>query len=205
VQRFCLLLLVLSAPAHAATLAASSATATGPAPVTLNIELRSAPGEAVAGVQFELAFAPHALSLQGMEAGPSATAAGKLLSTNPVAAGRHRVIIAGLNQTAIADGPVVLLSITVTSAAPGTFPVAIENVVLSDPAGKRVPAQATPGAVVTDDAAPPPPVPAAPQRGCGCTPALAVPSWGGYMLTGALLFFIAARTLSLGRANTRRH
>lgn len=207
--RALLLPVFLLAPlAHAATIAGSEASASGPSPVTLTFTLSSAPGEAVAGVQFEISFDPARLTLQGMEAGDSARTAGKLLSTNPVGPGRHRVIIAGLNQTAIADGPILLASVSASgNVPPGRYPVAIENAVLSDPSGHKVPVHATPAVMIIGDGGGAAPLPAPPASGgCGCSPALAAgPAWPGYALTLALSLLAASRTFSRPREKTSRH
>lgn len=168
---FCIGLAVLSfliSPAsHAATLSSADITGLPGDLVAIPVTLAPNAGEQVAGLQFDLLFDPRVLALRSIDAGAAATQAGKLVSSNPVGNGKQRVIVAGLNQTAIPAGEIVRVAFSLDSqTAPGKYPLTASGLVLSDPAGKRLPGDVAIGAViVTGDAAP---VAKPKQQGCGC-------------------------------------
>ena len=161
------LTLLHSSSLLAATLSSVDTVALPGEQVTVSLALVPAAGEQVAGLQFDLQFEPQLLALRAIDAGTNATQAGKLVSSNPVGNGKQRVIVAGLNQTAIPAGEIVRVAFALDAqAAPGKYALTLSGLVLSDPAGKRLPGDVAIGAVVvTGDAAP---VANPKQQGCGC-------------------------------------
>ncbi len=162
-----LLLALCPLSVNAATLSSPELNARPGEEVTLAVTLACGAAEQVAGLQFDLQYDASALSIRATEAGTVATAAGKLVSANALGSGRHRVIIAGLNQTGLANGELLRIRFGVsTSAASGRYPLSLSGVVLSDPAGKRLPGDVAVGDVVVSGgsvAAVP-----VPRAGCGC-------------------------------------
>jgi len=157
-------------------LGASAATVSGPRietgpgqGVVLPIAIASGSGEDVSGVQFDLVFDPALLTAGAITAGSAATDAGKILSTNEVARGQLRIIVAGLNQTVIDDGELLLAEFVIEADAAVNAVVAIERLVLSDPSGRSVRASAENAVLLIDPAsAEGEPVPAGPTAQCGC-------------------------------------
>lgn len=88
----------------------------------------------VASIQFD-AIVPANVTVTGVQPGISAQAAGKSVQGNQTAGG-FRVLVFGLNQTAIPSGPVAVLQLTSANAAKSEVP--IKNVAASDPAGNSV-------------------------------------------------------------------
>jgi hypothetical protein len=155
---------LLGAHAPAATVAVGSAEArAGDTGVAIVFTLTLQPGELVSGIQFDLVFAAEALELTSLAEGPVAVAASKSVSFTETSPGRVRAIVAGLNQNVMEAGVVVEGLFNVPVRAPnGRHTLALENLVLSNPAGRAVPATPEHGVVAVSggtDPAPP---------GCGC-------------------------------------
>lgn len=109
--------------------------------VTLPVTL-STGTQAISSLQFDLDL-PVGVSTETVAAGSSAITAQKQISTNMVN-GDLRVIVSGLNQTAIPSGPVALITLRLAPSMPtGSFPMNMVNVVASDPAGVNVPLSAS--------------------------------------------------------------
>jgi hypothetical protein len=107
--------------------------------VAVPVSLASQGGAEVAGLSFDLTFDSSRLSVAGVSIGSAAASAGKLLSWNLVSANRIRVIIFGVNQTAIPDSSVAVVSFNVPAGAPaGTSALTLSNTVASDSDGKPV-------------------------------------------------------------------
>ncbi len=142
-------LLVAAGEAHSATLTAGQGSGLpGAADVPVSISLAAAAGQQVAALQFDLLFSSSVLSLPQVSVGAAAQAAGKSVSQSVVRSGRVRVIVAGLNQNAIADGIVAEAHFSIAAAAPDSVEaIAFTGVVLASPAGLSVPASAQAGAV----------------------------------------------------------
>lgn len=125
---------ILSGACHAAPAPAGSL-------VTLPVTL-STGTQAISSLQFDLDL-PVGISTESVTAGASATAAQKQITTNMVN-GDLRVIVSGLNQTAIPSGPVALITLRTASTVPtSTFPMNLVNVVAADPTGINVPLSAS--------------------------------------------------------------
>ncbi len=116
--------------------------------VALPVSLTASQGEEVSAIQFTVVFDSGTLDLPEVVLGPAAQAAGKEIQTNPVSAGKVQVLIAGLNQDAIADGVVASALFDVDAgAAPDSYVVMLESLSLSDPFGAPLDADALGGAI----------------------------------------------------------
>lgn len=103
-------------------------------------------GQRVAALQFEVNCG-QSLSLSG-SAGQVLLGAGKSLFSSDVGLGRRRFVLVGLNGNSIGDGTAALVSVAADySAAPGTYPLQIRNVVASDPEGFTIPVTSVDGSV----------------------------------------------------------
>jgi len=116
--------------------------------VTIAVTLASSSGESVAALQFEAVFDATAVSLTGVAAGTAATEADKQVVYNQLETGRVRVIVSGFNQNIIGDGSVAESSFSIRPAASeGVYPIALEQLVLSDPTGRRISGTAAAGEI----------------------------------------------------------
>ena len=105
-------------------------------------------GDQVSAIQFDLVYRAPALSVAHIETGEAAVAAGKTVSSYQLDEGKHRLIIIGMNKDPISNGVVAEVYFGVSDQARnGTYPVDLENQVLSNPVGIEVPAETEPGAV----------------------------------------------------------
>jgi hypothetical protein len=92
---------------------------------------------AVCSVQFDVAPG-SGLTVTSVVPGIAAIAANKSASGNQVAGG-YRVLVFGLNQTIIPNGPVAILKVAIDgSATVGKIPVVILNTLGSDPPANSV-------------------------------------------------------------------
>lgn len=148
----CLCALLLGvAKAGAATLGLGSANGTpGGAAVVLPLTLAPDTGETVVAFQLDLGFDATFLTLANVTLGPASTAASKTLSVNTLGPGAVRVLVAGINQNAIAAGDVLDVSVQVKAGATGTSNIALGNVVLADPNGHSVPVTTANGTITAD-------------------------------------------------------
>lgn len=123
-----------------ATLSVDSVSALiGTLDVTVPVRLAST-GAQVAGLNFDLSFDATALTLRDVTLGPAGSAAGKSVAFSQPAAGVVRIIVFGINQTAIGDGEVVTVHFDVSaSAAPGVTALTLSNAVATDPSGGSIP------------------------------------------------------------------
>lgn len=94
----------------------------------------AAGGAHVVAVQFDLDTDP-ALSIAAI-GGPAALGAGKSLTVADVSPTRKRFLLAGLNQTPLTDGDLVILTISVRSSAVGALPLHVSNLGAADKDGK---------------------------------------------------------------------
>lgn len=128
-----------TAPA-AATLALSSGSALPGAGASLTLDLGLSNGAQVSGVQWTLTYPLSSIAGIRVETGSAASAAGKSLECaagpNP---GVLNCIVFGLNRTAIAAGPIAVLTFNIAAAAPaGGLLAGISGVAFSDPNGLPV-------------------------------------------------------------------
>lgn len=114
---------------------------TGPVSVPLTI----VPGQLLpASLQVDVLL-PTGVTFVSAVAGQSTTDAGKLAQAAPITGG-VRVIVFGLNQTPLAQGPIVTLNLTVgSSVAKGIYPISMVNPVASNGAGNSIPVCVTSG------------------------------------------------------------
>ena len=113
----------------------------------------------VSAVQFDLTF-PSALSYLSVTTGSAAAAASKSASASAISGGA-RVLLFGLNQTAIGSGSIATVRLDIADGAtPGALAVGITGIVASDPDGAAVATNGSGGSVTvsgaqTSDTTPP--------------------------------------------------
>lgn len=145
----CLVAFVFCFPnlSYGAAPAVTVGNASGTAGAAVNIPVTFSPGTtAVATLQFDLSL-PAALSYGSIATGAAATAAGKSAQASVIAGG-IRVVVFGLNQTAIGSGTLATITFNI---APGTtagnLAIGITGIVASDPNGAGVSSTGTGGSV----------------------------------------------------------
>jgi uncharacterized protein (TIGR03437 family) len=98
----------------------------------------SSAGDQVSGLQFDLTFSADALNLVTIP-GPAVRYGGKSFYTAIPGAGSSRVLIAGLNQNLLSDGPLVTVFVNVApNAATGAYTIGMVNAFAADSAGNAV-------------------------------------------------------------------
>jgi hypothetical protein len=97
------------------------------------INLVSEPGAQVAAVSFDLSFDTAQLTFKGAAAGTAALNAGKEVASSILSPGLLRVIVYGLNQTAIGDGSILKLTFDIQAGASGAIPLKISNAAAAAP------------------------------------------------------------------------
>jgi len=139
----------MTSPCGAATLSLGQQSGMpGDTDVSVPVSLCSAPGEEVAGAQFDIVFDDTILSLPDVVAGPAASDAVKYVYSSEFEPGMVRVIVMGLNQTTIADGVIAYALFTVADeASVGAQYLSLTQVLLSDPYGLAVPSESVSGSV----------------------------------------------------------
>lgn len=91
----------------------------------------------VAGVQFDLTI-PAGITVASVTPGIAAQAANKSAQGNPVGS-NYRILVFGLNQTAISSGPVAIVRLNINPiAALGKRAISILNLSGTDPTGSAV-------------------------------------------------------------------
>ncbi len=133
-----LLLLLFSGHAAAQTASLSVGTATGSPGNSVDLSVSFSAGSTpVSGFLFDLGF-PSSLTYNSVATGSAASAAGKSASANAVSGGA-RVLIFGVNQTAVGSGPVAVVHLNIAmGTAAGAITVSIRNISASDPSGNAV-------------------------------------------------------------------
>lgn len=147
--RISLLLLTLcvaaAAPAFAVNLTVGNAQVQPGQGFTVPVTLTAGVGESVGGLQYRITFNPQILSFPGAQTGyadgPAATAAAKGGAASFVNGNEINVVIAGLNNFAMANGIVsnLTFSVLATATAPGTASLTISNIVASTPSATTIP------------------------------------------------------------------
>jgi len=108
----------------------------------------SSVGYSISAVQFDIQC-PDTARISAVAPGWAASVAGKGLVTLPVSPQRWRVLVYGLNQLVLADGPLATLTLQFQSAAPsGRYAVSLDGLNLSTPQGMAILAQGVAGAVI---------------------------------------------------------
>jgi uncharacterized protein (TIGR03437 family) len=101
----------------------------------------------VTAVQFDIQYQDQALGLSVLPGSAIGSAEKTLYTSNPTAS-LKRILIAGANQTPIADGILVTLEVAVKPVAPpGFYALGIVNVMASAASGFAVAVPASPGSV----------------------------------------------------------
>jgi len=148
----------VQAQSSGASLSAGSASGLpGDTGLSIPVSLSSDAGTEVTGLNFDLNFDSTRLTVQNVTIGGTASSAGKALSWSTPSSGRVRVLIFGLNQTAIQNGTVANVVVGVNmGASPGSSTLSFSNAMATDPSGSPVPLSTSSGAF-TITAPPPPP------------------------------------------------
>jgi len=139
----------ISIQSSAATLSVGQVDATpGETTVAVPLSLVLSPGNVIAALQGDIAFDSQMLSLSDVSIGPAAAIANKSVSFSIQAPGLVRLIIAGLNQTAIADGVVANMIFSVANSTPsGMQAITLSNALAADPTGAPVPISPVSGGI----------------------------------------------------------
>jgi uncharacterized protein (TIGR03437 family) len=92
----------------------------------------------VSGLQFDIGFDSSALSVIVIP-GPAIRSASKNLYGSDLGAGLRRVLVSGLNQNSLSDGPILTLFVDVLpTASVGAYTISIKNALGADPYGNPV-------------------------------------------------------------------
>ena len=135
-RRIGLLLCAFAATGGCASLTVAGQSAIPGQVLVLPVALSSG-GQPIGGIQFDLT-ADAGLSL-GVLPGGQIGVSGKVLYTASLPNNGLRVLIAGLNQTSLADGEVLRPMVSVSaSAVPGSASVQVSNLFATDPNGNAV-------------------------------------------------------------------
>jgi hypothetical protein len=113
-------------------------TALGPGEEAVAEIRYAAQGSQVAALQLDLNYDAASLRISAV-AGPAATAKGKVIASADVAPGRKRILLYGFNQSVVADGVVVSLSVSAASGAPGSYDLRLTDAIAVDQNGNVVP------------------------------------------------------------------
>lgn len=141
---------LLPGNAFAAMLTVSSVANVSPGQTLVPVPILLANGldDAVSGIEVDVEFDPTVLTLKSVTTGAAASSAGKHVSSNILDSGITRVIVAGLNQDAIEDGDVAVVSFAVLAdAVAGASDIALSDPRLVSPIGTEVPVEAVAGSV----------------------------------------------------------
>ena len=146
--------------AHAQSVATLTVGSASGLPGTqVNVSVALAPSAAgVSSLQFDIVF-PTMLAYVSTSAGPAASAANKVVSSNVPSPGTLRIVIWGMGIETIGNGAVAVVRFTISGAAPpGTIPLAIVNIAAADPSGQAITVSGVHGSVtvlVAGDQTPP--------------------------------------------------
>lgn len=132
--RFVLILLLLPACLAGQSLLVGTASASTGKTVAIPVTLDTH-GASITVLQFDLAYNGGEMSVS-VTPGPAAEGAGKTLAYNPEA---RRIVLAGLNQNAFADGVVAVLRVSRRGIARRAHAIALERVSACDQYGNTVP------------------------------------------------------------------
>jgi len=126
-------------------------TVSGPASSSVILSVNFASGTTdVSALQFDLMF-PAGIAYDSIATGTVAAAAGKDVMAAAISGGM-RVLIAGLNQTAIGTGQLANITLDLAnSLSAGTYPMAPVNIVFSDPDGDEVASSSQSGSVTVSN------------------------------------------------------
>ncbi|HPO14127.1 MAG TPA: cohesin domain-containing protein [Candidatus Hydrogenedentes bacterium] len=162
--------LAVGVKADAATLAAATAgTLSSTSGITVPITLALGGAEKVAAIQFDLQFDVNSIKLVAVNTGSAAAAAGKSASSYELSKGKHRIIIIGMNQHIMGNGPVAVLRIDIVPATPtGVYPLTLSNVIFSNPVGIAIHSKTVSGSITVGGPANPQILPKEDPPSGGC-------------------------------------
>ncbi len=142
----------LAAPVSGAEVKAALVSASpGENGVSVPVDLTSSTGVSVSALSFDLSFDPNRLTFYQATVGDAALAAGKQVASSIVAEGTVRVIVYGLNQTAIGDGTIVFITFDVDgNATAGVLPLTISNAAAAAPDATSVTLTGTDGSITIE-------------------------------------------------------
>ena len=136
------------AAAQQVSLSLTDGSASPGGPATLDLSMTTAGGAQPASIQWDITWSAGDISAVTVDPGPALSAAGKTLSCNATSSTTKRCLAFGVNATAIADGVLGHVNVTVASAATGSSTViSLANAMTSDAAGAYIPTSATGGTV----------------------------------------------------------
>ena len=137
---------LLVAQSGSLSLSSSSVTTGGTASLAVSLSGGSSPADS----QWTLTYPSSAVTAVNVSAGPVLTAASKSLSCLG-APGAYTCLASGLNTTAIADGLVATVNLTLDPSA-STMNVGLTNTMGASPAGSIIPISGTGGTIVVTPA-----------------------------------------------------
>ena len=143
----------------------SASSASGAPGTSVTVSVNFTPGAtAVSTIQLDLLI-PSSLTYVSTATGSAATAAGKGAQGNLIS-GAVRILVFGLNQTAIGGGSVADIQFNIAgNSAAGTFPTSISNIIASDANGNPVSISGTGGSITIKGTAPAAPTNLSPING----------------------------------------
>lgn len=145
--RLAVVYLLATAAAAGQTASLALSALTGVAGSGLNLTLSSS-GNPPAALQWTFTYEPGTLYALNVELGPSAISAAKTI-TCAAGSGVLTCLLAGVNQTPIADGIVAIVNVTPVAGITGLIPIGISGIVGASAAGARVPLVGTGGSIIS--------------------------------------------------------
>ncbi|MBZ5577623.1 MAG: hypothetical protein LAP40_13765 [Acidobacteriia bacterium] len=127
------------------SLALSSSSAAPGGTVTLNLSLNAPTGQQPSGIQWTFGYSAADVVALSAAAGPSASAAGKTLSCSS-SPGSSLCILSGLNNQAVPNGVVAVVTVTLSASFAGTS-IAVAGTMGALPTGSGQAVTGTGGAV----------------------------------------------------------
>ena len=107
--------------------------------------------ENVVSAQFDLLYDTTYVQTAVILSGPAATESEKTVDFAEINVGRLRIVVFGMNQIAMPADVIVLFQCDIAdTASPGEHVIALDNTLLSDPSGRRIPCEAVAGAILIE-------------------------------------------------------
>src|SRR5579864_2439122 len=107
--------------------------------VTLNLSLTSSAGQEPAALQWTFSYSPADFTAIQVTAGPAAVGAAKSVSCAGTATA-YKCLAAGVNASAIADGVLAIVSLTISATTTNTTSsIQLLNPMAASPAGNEIP------------------------------------------------------------------
>ena len=131
--------------AQTSTLALSSASGSAGATVPLNLSLTSTSTQP-ATLEWRVSYPTASVTSVSVSVGSAAVAASKSVTCS-ASSGSALCLLWGLNQTAIANGTVAVVSVTLAASATGTVPIAVTGVSAAAANGTAISAAGTSGTI----------------------------------------------------------